>query len=102
MARFFVLVLAFAGFFGAQALPAHAQNTMTQQPAAATAPSAKAAMDAKKQSASPAKPSKNAQVMRECGAEWKAAKAAGTVTKGQTWRDFLKECRKKKKEEKKA
>jgi hypothetical protein len=31
-------------------------------------------------------------VMKECGAEWKAAKAANT-TKGQTWREFLADCR---------
>jgi hypothetical protein len=35
----------------------------------------------------------NAQsVMKQCGDEWKAAKAANT-TNGQTWRDFLKDCR---------
>ncbi len=31
-------------------------------------------------------------VMKECGNEWKAAKAAGT-TNGQTWQEFLKSCR---------
>jgi len=31
-------------------------------------------------------------VMKQCGEEWKAAKAAGT-TGGQTWQDFLKACR---------
>jgi hypothetical protein len=31
-------------------------------------------------------------VMKQCGDEWKAAKAAGT-TNGQTWRDFLKTCK---------
>ena len=30
--------------------------------------------------------------MKECGAEWQAAKAAGT-TSGQTWQQFLKSCR---------
>lgn len=34
-------------------------------------------------------------VMKECGADWKAAKAAGTTT-GQTWQDFLKDCKAKK------
>ena len=34
-------------------------------------------------------------VMKECGADWKAAKAAGT-TNGQTWQDFLKDCKAKK------
>ncbi len=31
-------------------------------------------------------------VMKECGTEWKAAKAAST-TSGQTWQDFLKDCK---------
>ena len=31
-------------------------------------------------------------VMKECGAEWQSAKAAGT-TNGQTWQEFLKSCR---------
>jgi hypothetical protein len=35
-------------------------------------------------------------VMKECGADWKAAKAAGT-TNGQTWNEFLKTCETQKK-----
>lgn len=31
-------------------------------------------------------------VMKECGADWQAAKTAGT-TNGQTWQEFLKACR---------
>ena len=31
-------------------------------------------------------------VMKQCGADWKAAKAAGT-TNGQTWAEFLKTCK---------
>lgn len=31
-------------------------------------------------------------VMKQCGDEWKAAKAAGT-TGGQTWQEFLKTCK---------
>jgi hypothetical protein len=31
-------------------------------------------------------------VMKECGADWKAAKAAGT-TNGEKWADFLKACK---------
>ena len=37
-------------------------------------------------------PANAESVMKQCGAEWKAAKAANT-TKGQTWREFLKDCR---------
>jgi hypothetical protein len=32
-------------------------------------------------------------VQKQCGDEWKAAKAAGTVPAGQKWTEFLKECR---------
>jgi hypothetical protein len=36
----------------------------------------------------------NAQsVQKQCGDQWKAAKAAGTVPEGQKWTDYLKECR---------
>jgi hypothetical protein len=37
-------------------------------------------------------PAQAESVMKECGAEWKAAKAANT-TNGQTWREYLKDCR---------
>lgn len=36
---------------------------------------------------------RNAQIMRACGQEWRAAKAAMTVPEGQTWRDYLRSCR---------
>jgi hypothetical protein len=38
---------------------------------------------------------RNDQIMRDCGAEWRASKAAGK-TGTQTWRGFLGECRKRK------
>lgn len=34
-----------------------------------------------------------ANVMKECGAEWQAAKDANKVAAGQTWNQFLAECR---------
>jgi hypothetical protein len=34
-----------------------------------------------------------AAVMKECGAEWQAAKAANKVKPGDTWNSFLAECR---------
>ena len=34
-----------------------------------------------------------AAVMKECGAEWQAAKAANKVQAGQTWNAFLADCR---------
>ena len=52
-----------------------------QQPAAPPAPAPSTATRGNAQS-----------VMKECGAQWQAAKAAGT-TNGQTWPQFLKECR---------
>lgn len=39
------------------------------------------------------KQKRNVAIMRACGAEWRAAKAEGKV-KGQKWRQYLKECRK--------
>ena len=39
-----------------------------------------------------ASPARAESVMKECGAEWKAAKAANT-TNGQTWQQFLAECK---------
>ncbi|MER2604876.1 MAG: hypothetical protein ABTQ29_03520 [Siculibacillus sp.] len=35
-----------------------------------------------------------ADVMKACGAEWQAVKAANKVKPGQTWNSFLAECRK--------
>jgi hypothetical protein len=32
-------------------------------------------------------------IMKDCGNQWKAAKAANTVPAGQTWVQFLAECR---------
>jgi hypothetical protein len=37
-------------------------------------------------------PASAVSVMKQCGDEWKAAKAAGT-TNGQTWQEFLKACK---------
>src|ERR1700678_3163816 len=39
-----------------------------------------------------AAPASAESVMAACGAQWKAAKAAGT-TNGQTWPQFLSQCR---------
>jgi hypothetical protein len=50
-----------------------------QQPAASPAPVPSTAVG-------------NQSVMKQCGAQWQSAKAAGS-TNGQTWPQFLKECR---------
>jgi ParB-like chromosome segregation protein Spo0J len=59
-----------------------------------------------KQDETPAKPARersakqkqNDEMMRACGAEWRAEKAA-LRAKGETWRSFLKDCRARKKSE---
>jgi hypothetical protein len=45
-----------------------------------------------------AKQKQNDEMMRACGTEWRAEKAA-LQAKGETWRSFLKDCRAKKKSE---
>ena len=42
------------------------------------------------------RPANAESVMKQCGDDWKAAKAAGT-TNGQTWQEFLKTCEAQKK-----
>ena len=37
-------------------------------------------------------PASAESIMKQCGEEWKAAKTANT-TNGQTWREYLKDCR---------
>lgn len=68
---------------GAPAVPAQAQSGA---PAAATSATTKKP------------PSAGQQTMRErqkkCGAEWKAAKAAGKIEKGMTWPKYWSACNK--------
>jgi len=68
---------------GAPAVPAQAQSGA---PAAATSATTKKP------------PSAGQQAMRErqkkCGAEWKAAKAAGKIEKGMTWPKYWSACNK--------
>ncbi|WP_158266854.1 hypothetical protein [Alsobacter soli] len=72
----------------------------TAAPAApATAPTAPAAPSAAAPAAEKKAPSEAQMAarnrMKECGAEWQAAKKAGK-TEGKTWRQFSSECLKKK------
>ena len=72
------------------AMPGLAPNAWAQTPAQT---------DAKPADAKPApKASGGAAAMRErqrkCGAEWKAAKAAGKIEKGQKWPQFWSACNK--------
>jgi hypothetical protein len=65
--------------------------------------------EAAKPESQPAKPRRersaaqkqNDDMMRACGQEWRAEKAA-LQAKGETWRSFLKDCRSKKKADIKA
>ncbi|GGH24817.1 hypothetical protein GCM10007036_31490 [Alsobacter metallidurans] len=90
----------------AAAAPAAAQtaaNPLKKPAPAATAPAAPAPATPAPTAAAPAtekKPPSEAQMasrnrMKECGAEWQAAKKAGK-TEGKTWRQFSSECLKKK------
>lgn len=60
---------------------------------AATAPAATGAGTAAKPGAQPS-PAKTAQHQRQeaCGAEWRAAKAAGKIPAGQTWPKYWSAC----------
>jgi hypothetical protein len=79
------LSLAVAGAFVPP--PAHAQDA-TRAPSAK--PAAKPAASAGRTAAR--------ERQKQCGAEWKEAKAAGTVQKGQTWPKFWSACNKRLKE----
>ncbi len=57
--------------------------------------------DAKPKRERSAKQKENDEIMRACGASWRADKEA-LQGKGQTWRAYLKECRAKRKGEQKA
>lgn len=80
-------------------LPVWAQ---TAKPAPADAPKSDALKPETKADAKKAKKprseaqKKNDERMRECGKEWRAAKAANK-TDGKSWRQFSIECRRKKK-----
>lgn len=89
MKRVLLAALSAAFLAGVSAAPSYAQATQqpastTQKPAAKT-PRAKRAPTPGQLSAR--------QRMRQCGAEWKAAKAKGE-TKGKRWPAFWSECNK--------
>jgi hypothetical protein len=80
------------------AAPAPAPAPAAAAPApAAPAPAATAAAPGKK----PVSAGRQAMVAREraCGADWKAAKAAGKIPAGQKWPQYWSECNKRKKAE---
>ncbi len=84
-----------------------AATTTTAAPAAAPAPAPAPAPTAAAPAAAPAKTAaapaatggKAGEVLRikACGADWKAAKAAGTVPAGMKWPQYWSDCNKRKK-----
>jgi len=85
------------------ARPAAATTTAPAAPAPAAKPAAApAAAPAAKPAAGAepeGKPGREAMIAREraCGADWKAAKAAGKIPAGQKWPQYWSECNKLKK-----
>ncbi len=77
----------------APAAPAQAAPAPARAPkATATAPADGTAKPKRERSEAQ---KKNDQMMRDCGTEWRANKT-DLQAKGQTWRTFLAECRKRK------
>jgi hypothetical protein len=77
--------------------PLRPRTQESARPRAAEAkPSEKPAVAAKPKRERSAKQKENDEMMRACGAEWRAEKAS-LQAKGETWRSFLKDCRAKKK-----
>ena len=68
-----------------QAQPPAAAPQQQAAPAQQTAPKGKRARSEKQL--------QNDQAMRDCGADWRANKAALTA-KGETWRSYMPKCRK--------
>jgi hypothetical protein len=87
-----------AGTTAGQTWPQFLAQCRTQQPsgsAAAPAPTTYAPAPTPAPTTyapEPASPTKTQSVMAVCGAQWKAAKAAGT-TNGATWPQFFSQCR---------
>lgn len=85
----------------APAAPSAAPAATTAAPAAPPAASTGTAAAGKKAGKEATKESGGRQAMvareRACGADWKAAKAAGTVPAGMTWPKYWSECNTRKK-----
>jgi hypothetical protein len=119
MSRPFILGLAAAALLAVG--PATAQTSVPNplrpaptQPKPAEQPKAEAAKpesnrakpEAKETPAKPARErsarqKENDEIMRACGASWREEKVA-LQSKGETWRNYLKDCRARKKTEQKA
>lgn len=67
---------------------------LVETAAAQTQPAAPAKTDAKSKKAPSAGQLAARERQKKCGAEWKAAKAAGKIEKGQKWPQFWSACNK--------
>lgn len=90
MKRVLLAALSAAFLAGVSAAPSYAQAT--QQPASTTTQKPAAKTPRAKRAPTPGQLSAR-QRMRQCGAEWKAAKAKGE-TKGMKWPKFWSDCNK--------
>ena len=96
MTKFVFAAVLVAGLIAAPLLP------LTQSTALAQIDTKKEAKkEAKKETKAKKEPSAGMLAMRErqkkCGAEWKEAKAAGKIEKGQKWPQFWSACNKRQK-----
>ncbi|QCK87922.1 hypothetical protein E8L99_20275 [Phreatobacter aquaticus] len=93
--RLRIIIAAAAGLFAfadlAAAQTAPAASTRSRSTTAAPATGTPAATTTTRRARSPAQ-LRNDQIMRACGAEWRAGKTALQAA-GKTWRTFLPECR---------
>lgn len=93
--RLSVIIAAFAGLIAsadlaaAQTAPAATSRSRTTTAAPATGTAATTTTP--RRTRSPAQ-LRNDQIMRDCGAEWRAGRTALQAA-GKTWRTFLPECR---------
>ena len=88
----------FAALVAAGLIAAPLPQLASSAAAQTTQPAAPAKSDAKTDAKPKKAPSAGQAAMRErqkkCGAEWKAAKAAGKIEKGQTWPKYWSACNK--------
>ena len=80
-----IIAFAIAAGFATAPLPALAQATQSSTTAATTAKPKKATTPGQLAAR---------ERQKKCGAEWKAAKAAGKIEKGMTWPKFWSACNK--------
>lgn len=73
---------------------ASAKPTTTAKPTTAAPPAATTAATPKAKRPASAGMTAARERQKKCGAEWREAKAAGTITKGQKWPQYWSACNK--------